>query len=121
LPQGRASHFAIDEQHQPVGFAIDLCENRLIAKRQARRRVGIQHVDASQELPLRQRQFGPFAVVSDDRSLGAETSTHSPADSSAAKETRSRASRTTIRGEAGFIQHEDLLLFGVAIFERVVS
>jgi hypothetical protein len=25
------------------------------------------------------------------------------------------------KGEAGLIQHEDLLLFGVAIFERVVS
>jgi hypothetical protein len=28
----RTSHFAIDEQHQPAGFAIDLYENRLIAK-----------------------------------------------------------------------------------------
>lgn len=38
----RASHFAIDEQHQPAGFAINLYENRLVAKRHAGRRIGIQ-------------------------------------------------------------------------------
>jgi len=77
----RTGAIAVYEEHETAGLAIQLSERRLVAVRQAGRRVRIQHEYAADELPLVRRQFDPFAVMRFDGVLGTDTSCNAPATS----------------------------------------